>query len=330
MPQRDGVPTDWHVVHLGSMAIGGAGLIMAEATGVVPEGRITMHDTGIWNDQQVNAWRRVTDFVHTQGAVIGLQLAHAGRKASIWPEHGFAGATGTQPPSEGGWQTVAPSPIAFEGYDQPRELQPDEIRDTIQAFADGAVRAVSAGFDVVEVHAAHGYLIHQFLSPLSNQRTDEWGGSLQNRAKFLREIVRAIRAAVQIPIFVRFSATDWIEGGWDVPDTVQVANWLREDGADFFDISSGGLVKGAVIPFRPNYQVPFAHEVKEGAGPASAVGLITTPQQAEEIVATGQADAVMLGREMMRDPHFALRAAVALGVDIDYWPAQYLRAKPKP
>lgn len=325
--KRDGVPTEWQLVHLGAMAAGGGGLIMAEASGVVPEGRISMHDTGMWNDEQVEGWSRVVDFVHSQGAVIGLQLGHAGRKASVWPEWGFD-RKGTQPESEGGWQTVAPSAIAFGSYATPRALERSEILDIVDAFAAAARRAVRAGFDVVEIHAAHGYLIHQFLSPLSNLREDEWGGSLENRARLLREIVRTVRAAVETPVFVRFSASDWVDGGWDVEQTSQVARWLREDGADLFDISSGGLVHDAIIPVGPGYQVPFAHTVHLGTGaPVNAVGLITTPEQAEEVVRSGAAQAVMLGREMMRDPHFALRAAHVLGAEIDYWPPQYLRAR---
>jgi 2,4-dienoyl-CoA reductase-like NADH-dependent reductase (Old Yellow Enzyme family) len=327
--ERDGVPTDWHLVHLGSFARGGAGLIVAEATGVTPDGRISPHDTGIWNDAQVAAWRRITDFVHTQGAVIGLQLAHAGRKASVWPEWGSP-AKGTMPVDDGGWQTVAPSAIAFEGYAAPRALRLDEIPDVVAAFVAGARRALDAGFDLVELHAAHGYLLHQFLSPLSNRRDDAYGGSLENRARLLLEIVAAVRAEVgdRVPVFVRFSASDYAEGGWDAEQTAVVAGWARDAGADFFDISSGGLMAGVRIPLGPGYQVPFAEFVRTTAGVGvNAVGLITEAQQAQQIVESGQADAVMLGRESMRDPHFPLRAAHELGVDVDYWPSQYLRAR---
>jgi 2,4-dienoyl-CoA reductase-like NADH-dependent reductase (Old Yellow Enzyme family) len=329
--RRDGVPTDWHLVHLGSFARGGAGLVMAEATGVAPEGRISPHDTGIWNDEQAAAWRRIVEFGHSQGAVMGIQLAHAGRKASVWPEWGFGVHHGTMPESEGGWQTVSASAIAFGDYAPPRALATDEIPDVVAAFVAAARRALDAGFDLVEVHAAHGYLLHQFLSPLSNQRTDAYGGSLENRARLLLEIVRGVRAEVgeEVPVLVRFSATDYAEGGWDVEQTTTVAGWAREAGADLFDISSGGLITGAHIPSGPGYQVPFAESVATEADvPVVTVGRITEPRQAAEIVESGRADAVMLGREMMRDPHFALRAATELGVDIDYWPPQYLRARP--
>jgi 2,4-dienoyl-CoA reductase-like NADH-dependent reductase (Old Yellow Enzyme family) len=326
---RDGVPTDWHLVHLGSFAQGGAGLILAEATGVTPEGRISPHDTGIWNDEQVAAWRRVTDFAHTQGAVIGLQLAHAGRKASVWPEWGSP-AHGTMTPDEGGWQTVSASAVAFEGYAPPRALALDELPDVVAAFAAGARRALEAGFDLVELHAAHGYLLHQFLSPLSNHREDAYGGPLENRARLLLDIVRAVRTEVgdAVPVFVRFSASDYSEGGWDAEQTATVAGWARDAGADFFDISSGGLMAGVRIPLGPGYQVPFAEFVRATAEvPVNAVGLITEAAQAQQIVSSGQADAVMLGRESMRDPHFPLRAAHELGIELDYWPQQYLRAR---
>lgn len=328
--RRDGVPTDWHLVHLGSFARGGAGLVLAEATGVTPEGRISAHDTGIWNDEQVAAWRRVTDFVRAQGALVGLQLAHAGRKASVWPEWGFA-ERGTMPVADGGWQTVSASDIPFPGYDAPRALRTDELPDVVAAFRAGARRALEAGFDLVEVHAAHGYLLHQFLSPLSNARTDAYGGSLENRARLLLEIVREVRAEVgdAVPVLVRFSATDYVDGGWDPEQTAIVAGWAQEAGADLFDISSGGLVSGVRIPVGPGYQVPLAEEVGARAAlRVSTVGMITEPAQAAEIVDSGRADAVMLGREMLRDPHFALRASTELGVQLDYWPPQYLRARP--
>jgi len=326
----DGVPTEWHLVHLGSFARGGAGLVFAEASGVTPEGRISLHDTGIWSDAQVAAWRRVTAFAHTQGAVIGLQLAHAGRKASAYPEWGAGGHKGTLPETEGGWQTVSASALAFGDYAAPRALTTDEIRDVVDAFVGGARRALDAGFDLVEIHAAHGYLIHQFLSPLSNLRDDAYGGSLENRARLLLEIVSGIRAEVgdDVPVFVRFSATDYVDGGWDEHQTATVAGWARDAGADLFDISSGGLVTGVHIPSGAGYQVPFAESVAAGAHVrVSTVGRITEPRQAAEIVSSGRADAVVLGREMLRDPHFALRAATELGVEVDYWPPQYLRAR---
>jgi len=336
----DGVPTDWHLAHLGSFARGGAGLVMAEATAVNPEGRISPHDTGLWNDEQQRAWARIVSFVHSQGAAAGLQLAHAGRKASIYPEWGETAAghsgTGTMPPSEGGWQTVSASAVAFDGYEPPVALDAAGIEDVRLAFIAAARRAVDAGFDLVEIHAAHGYLLHQFLSPLSNQRTDEWGGSLENRARLLLDIVRGVRAEVgeALPVLVRFSGTDWTEGGWDEEQTATVATWAREAGADLFDISSGGLVR-ARIPTGPGYQVPLAEHVRSSGGVlVNAVGLITDPQQAEDIVASGQADAVMMGREWMRDPHAGLRFAEALGVELEgdqsIWPPQYLRARPYP
>jgi 2,4-dienoyl-CoA reductase-like NADH-dependent reductase (Old Yellow Enzyme family) len=333
---RDGVPTDWHLAHLGSFAMGGAGIVMAEATAVVPEGRISPHDTGIWNDAQVAGWRRVVDFVHAQGALAGLQLAHAGRKASVYPEWGFEqkGSIPLDAPADvdpgKGWVTVSASELAFEGYRAPRALATDELPAVVAAFVAAARRALDAGFDLVELHAAHGYLLHQFLSPLSNTRTDAYGGSLENRARLLLDIVHAVRAEIGelVPLFVRFSASDYAEGGWDAEQTSTVARWAHEAGADFFDISSGGLISGVRIPLGPGYQVPFAEQVRETAEvEVSAVGLITEVEQAAAIVAGGQADAVMLGREMMRDPHFALRAAHELGVDVDYWPPQYRRAR---
>jgi 2,4-dienoyl-CoA reductase-like NADH-dependent reductase (Old Yellow Enzyme family) len=333
---RDGMPTDWHLAHLGSFAMGGAGLVMAEATAVVPEGRISPHDTGIWNDEQARGWRRVVDFVHAQGALAGLQLAHAGRKASVYPEWGFEqkGSIPLDAPADidpgRGWQTVSASELAFEGYRAPRALALDELPAIVSAFAAAARRAIDAGFDLVELHAAHGYLLHQFLSPLSNIRTDSYGGSLENRARLLLDIVRAVRAELgeSVPVLVRFSASDYAEGGWDAAQTATVAAWAHQAGADFFDVSSGGLIAGVRIPLAPGYQVPFAEQVRETAEVAvSAVGLITEADQAAAIVESGQADAVMLGREMMRDPHFALRAAHELGVELDYWPPQYLRAR---
>ena len=321
---RDGVPTDWHLVHLGSFAVGGAGLIVTEAAAVSPEGRISPEDVGIWNDEQRDAWVRVIDFVHSQGAPLGIQLAHAGRKASTYS----TGGHGTVPIDEGGWATVGPSLLPFPGYDAPNELDLAGIDTVVRDFAAAARRSLEAGFDLVEIHAAHGYLLHQFLSPLSNQRTDKYGGSLENRARLVLRVVTAVREAVgdQTPVLVRFSATDWTEGGWDEEQTVTVTEWAKDAGADFFDISTGGNVT-ASIPVEPGYQVPFADYVKSRANVRlNAVGLITTAHQAEEIVASGKADAVMMAREMLRDPHFPLRAAHELGVELDYWPAQYARA----
>jgi len=327
---RDGVPHDWHLVHLGAMAAGGAGLVVAEATAVNPEGRISDHDTGIWNDEQARAWSRITRFLHSQGAASGIQLAHAGRKASIWPEP--MRRPGSQPLEEGGWQTVSASAIAFDGYRAPVALDEAGILTVIDDFRLAAGRAVAAGFDLVEVHAAHGYLVHQFLSPLSNARTDRWGGSLENRARLLLELVRTVREEIgeQMPLFVRFSATDWTLGGWDEEQTAIVAGWAQDAGADFFDISTGGLVASADIPVGPGYQAHFAEYVGERSdAPVSAVGRITNARHADELVAAGRADAVMFGKAMMRDPHFALRAAHELGAGTSMWPLQYLRARPE-
>jgi 2,4-dienoyl-CoA reductase-like NADH-dependent reductase (Old Yellow Enzyme family) len=327
--QKDGVPRDWHLVHLGSLAAGGAGLVIAEASAVSPEGRISDEDTGIWNAEQAAAWSRIVTFIHSQGARAGIQLAHAGRKASVWPEWGN-GRHGTMAWEDGGWQTVSASTLPFPGYDAPVPLDAAGIGKVVADFGAAAARAVGAGFDLVEIHAAHGYLLHQFLSPLSNDRTDEYGGSLENRARLLLAVIEAVRGAIgdHVPLFVRFSATDYAPGGWDERQTAAVAGWAAAAGADFFDISTGGNVTGVTIPLGPGYQVPFARFVKAEADVAvSAVGLITTPAQAEQIVASGQADAVMLGRELLRDPHFPLRAAHEQGATIDYWPPQYLRAR---
>jgi 2,4-dienoyl-CoA reductase-like NADH-dependent reductase (Old Yellow Enzyme family) len=329
--ERDGMPNEWHLVHLGSLARGGAGVVMSEATAVTPEGRISPRDTGIWSDAHEAAWAPIAAFVRSQGALPGMQLAHAGRKASTYAPWG-EDRSGSVPPADGGWQTVAPSALAFDGYATPRALDTSELPGIVHAFADAATRAVRAGFGLVEIHAAHGYLLHQFLSPLSNRRDDAYGGSLENRARLLLEVVRAVRSAVgdELPVLVRFSATDWADGGWDAEQTSAVAGWAREAGADVFDISSGGLVSDVRIPLGPGYQVPFAEQVRAAAGVAvSAVGLITTPQQADAVIRDGRADAVMLGRELLRDPHFPLRAARELGVDLDYWPPQYLRARPR-
>ncbi|SFR86829.1 2,4-dienoyl-CoA reductase [Agromyces sp. CF514] len=328
--ERDGVPHDWHLVHLGSMAAGGAGLVIAEATAVSPEGRISDYDTGLWNDEQAEAWSRVTRFIRSQGAAAGIQLAHAGRKASVWPE--TVRRRGSQPLDEGGWQTVSASAQAFHGLREPVALDEAGIRQVIADFRAAARRALDAGFDLVEVHAAHGYLVHQFLSPLSNLRDDGWGGDLEGRARLLLEIVREVRAEIgeQVPMFVRFSATDWVEGGWDEAQTATVARWCEDAGADFFDVSTGGLVAHADIPVGPGYQAGHAEYVGEhGDVPVSAVGRITNAAHAEQLVASGATDAVMFGKAMMRDPHFALRAAHELGAGSGMWPVQYLRARPE-
>jgi len=325
---REGRPTDWHLVHLGSRAVGGAGLVIAEACAVLPEGRITPDDTGLWSDAHAEAWAPITRFIADQGAVPAVQLAHAGRKASTEaPWHGGG------PAGEGarGWRPVGPSPLPFaEGYPVPRELSTDGITAVVGAFRDAAQRAERAGFEVVEIHMAHGYLLHQFLSPLTNRRTDEYGGSLENRMRLPLEVARAVREAfpVERPIFARISATDWVEGGWDLEQSVALARALRETGVDLVDCSSGGLVPHAKVPLAPGYQVPFAEAIRERAGVMTgAVGLITEPAQAEAIVAGGKADLVLLARQLLRDPYWPLHAAQALGVEVP-WPNQYLRARP--
>ncbi|MHB1843521.1 MAG: NADH:flavin oxidoreductase/NADH oxidase [Deltaproteobacteria bacterium] len=323
----DGMPNDWHLVHLGSRAIGGAAMVMVEASAVCPEGRISTMDSGLWSKAQAQAFRRITNFVRAQGAVAGMQLAHAGRKAST--EVPWQG-NGTVIPARGGWQVVAPSALPFsESYPMPVALTPAEIDGVVERFAAAARLAREAGFQVVELHMAHGYLLHEFLSPLSNQREDQYGGALETRARLPLRVARAVRKAWpdDLPLFVRLSATDWAPGGWELPETVQLARWLKDEGVDLIDCSSGGAVPHAKIPVGPGYQVPFAEAVKRDAGvPTGAVGLITDPHQAEEIVATGKADAVFLARELLRDPYWPLHAAKALGVDVR-WPPQYERAK---
>ena len=328
---RTGVPTDWHLVHYGAFAKGGAGLVIAEATAVAPEGRITPHDTGIWNDEQVAAWKPITAFVKSQGAVMGIQLQHAGRKASVWPDWGFD-QVGSMPLDEGGWETIGPSSTEFPGYRAPREMTIDDITRVQADFVAGALRAVDAGFGVLEIHAAHGYLIHEFLSPASNHRTDEYGGALENRARLLVGIVTDMRNAVgnDIPIFVRMSVTDWLTEGWNEAEAATVASWCQAAGADMFDVSSGGNVLGVTIPIGPGYQVPLAHYIKDHSQvPTTAVGLITDAELANSVIEEKRADAVLIGRESLRDPHWPLRAAVELKAEIDYWPGQYRRAKPK-
>ena len=328
--KTDGIPTDWHMVHLGSFAIGRAGLVMAEATSINAVGRISPHDVGIWNDDQVAAWKRITDFIHSQDVVAGVQLAHAGRKGSTAPGWG-ADYEDSTPADQGGWTTVAPSAVAFGDYDVPEELDTAGIDGVVNDWVHAARRAIEAGFDLVEIHAAHGYLLHQFLSPIANHRTDEYGGSLENRARLLRRVVQAVRVEIgdAVPLFVRVSATDWDERGITVTDVATVAGWLHEDGADLIDTSTGGIAPGIPIPTGPGYQVEFADTIRHTAEmPTNAVGQITAPQQANDIVESGKADAVMLGRELMRDPHFPLRASTALGYTLPYWPDQYLRAQP--
>lgn len=321
----DGMPNDWHHVHLAQFAAGGAGLVIAEASAVSPEGRISPDDAGLWNDDQAEAWRPIVAGINARGAVAGVQLSHAGRKASTTSP--LTGGRGSVPPEAGGWTTVAPSPLAYAAYAQPLALDAAGIEKVVTDFADAARRAVDAGFEVVEVHAAHGYLLHQFLSPLTNNRDDEYGGSFENRVRLLARVVAAVRAAApDAAVFVRFSATDAAEGGWDVADTVAAARVVAEAGADLMDVSSGGLVPEQHIVPGPGYQVEYAATVRRDTGLlVSAVGMIDDPTFGEEIVADGRADAIMSGREWLRDPHYALRAAAALGADSPA-PAQYLRA----
>ncbi len=331
-PADPGMPTRWHDAHLGSLALGGTGLLMAEATAVSPEARITPFDTGIWTDGQADAWARHVDLAHQLGVPMGLQLAHAGRKSSTW--HTWSDVAGSVPLEAGGWPTVAPSAVAFGEYATPEALDRVGIQQVVSDFEAAAARAARAGFDVVEVHAAHGYLLHEFLSPLSNRRTDEWGGTWENRTRLVRSVVRAVRAAWpdERPLFVRLSVTDWAEGGWTLEDSVALATLLGADGADLVDCSSGGLVPDAVIPVGPGYQVPLARTVRHEAGvPVVAVGRITSPEQAEEILVSGAADAVMLGRAFLRDPRWPQRAALALDrAEAVSWPAPYHTAAPTP
>ena len=322
----DGVPGNWHLVHLGSRAVGGAGLVLAEASAVSPEGRISPGDTGLWNDTQCDAWARIAAFIAAQGAVAGIQLAHAGRKAST--DAPWRGGVPLAP-SEGGWTPVAPSALAFDDrHPLPRALDADGIARVVDDFRAAARRAREAGFGVVEIHAAHGYLLHEFLSPLCNRREDEWGGSLANRARLLRATVAAVREAwpAPRPLWVRVSATDWVEGGWDIDECVELARCLVDDGVDLVDCSSGGAVAHAKVPVAPGYQVPFAARIRRDARIATAaVGLITDARQAETILARGDADLVLVGREFLRDPYFPRRAAAELGVAIEA-PPQYRRA----
>ena len=326
----NGFASDWHLVHLGSRAVGGTGLVFTEAAAISPEGRITPDDLGIWADEYIAGLQRITQFIRQQGAVAGIQLAHAGRKASTRTP--LTGGTVIAPTDPGGWQPMAPSAVPFRpGEPEPMALTADGIATLLNDFDAATHRAVAAGFQVVEVHAAHGYLLHNFLSPLSNQRTDEYGGSFENRIRLLLEVVTRVRRIWpdDLPLFVRISATDWTEGGWTADDSVALAGILKSKGVDVIDCSSGGNVAKAQIPARPGYQVPFAARIKQETGIlTAAVGLITTAGQAETILQTGQADIVLLARELLRDPYFPLRAAPLVGDDIA-WPAPYERAKPK-
>lgn len=323
---QDGMPGQWQEIHLGARAMGGAGLIIVEASGVSPEGRITPWCTGIWNDEQAAAWKKIVEICHSYGSKVAMQLAHAGRKASV---HRESSGVGSVPISEGGWQSVSSTSVAFGDYAAPRALTEAEITELVQAFADAARRSAAAGFDAVEIHGAHGYLIHQFLSPLSNDRTDQYGGSLENRARFLMETIAAVRGAIpeSMPLFLRLSATDYAEGGWDQEQTALVSKWATEAGVDLIDVSSGGLITGVKIPTGPGYQVPFAEYLAERINePVSAVGQITDANQAEQILQSGLVDVILIGRASLRDPNWPLRAANELGVEVK-WPEQYERGK---
>jgi 2,4-dienoyl-CoA reductase-like NADH-dependent reductase (Old Yellow Enzyme family) len=323
---KDGHPQAWHLVHLGSRAIGGAGLVFTEASAVEERGRISSADAGIYDDTHIETWRPIVEFIREHGAVPGMQLAHAGRKASTAPPW-----TGGKPvlPQDGGWVPVGPSAVPFDaGYTAPRELSVSEIGEIVGAFKKSAERARAAGFEVIEIHAAHGYLLHQFLSPLSNTRTDEYGGSFENRIRMTSKVVRAVREIwpSRLPLFVRVSATDWKEGGWDLAQTIELARQLKALGVDLIDVSSGGAVPGVKIPFGPGYQTGFAEAIRKEAGMATgAVGMIMEPVQAETILSTEQADVVFLARELLRDPYWPRRTAKALDVKIKA-PAQYERA----
>lgn len=324
---EDGFATDWHLVHLGSRAVGGAGLIITEAAAVSPEGRISPQDLGIWKDEHIPMLARVNAFITTQGSVPGIQLAHAGRKASTPPAWEKSRVLSED---EGGWTTVAPSPIPYRPNDPaPHELTVEEIGKVVDDFKAAARRSLEAGFRVVEIHAAHGYLLHQFLSPLSNFRTDDYGGSFENRARLLLNVIAAVRTKWpdDLPLFVRISATDWVEGGWTPDDSVALARVLLNHDVDLIDCSSGANVPRAPIPVGPLYQVPLADRIKKETGmPTGAVGLITTAAEAEGILADSSADLIFLARQMLRDPYFPLHAAKELGEEV-VWPVQYERAK---
>jgi 2,4-dienoyl-CoA reductase-like NADH-dependent reductase (Old Yellow Enzyme family) len=323
----DGFATDWHLVHLGSRATGGAALVIVEASAVTPEGRITPGDLGFWKDEHIAKHKQIVDFAHSQGAFMGIQLAHAGRKASMsvpWnPER-------VMEPHEGGWTNVmAPSPIPFSPtYPKPQALDAAGIDKVVEHFRAAARRAIAAGYDVIEIHGAHGYLLHEFASPLSNHRTDEYGGSFENRVRLHIRIVDAVRQVWTKPLFIRISATDWAEGGWSIEDSVELSKVLKDHGVDLVDVSSGGLVPNVKIPAGPGYQTPFAHRIRREAGILTgAVGFIIDPAQADHVIRNEQADLVLLAREMLRDPYWPLHAAEHLEKKIS-WPKQYLRAAP--
>src|SRR5437879_6226534 len=326
---HDGYANDWHFVHLGSRAVGGAGLVLTEATAVLPEGRISPEDLGIWSDEHIEMLSRIVSFIHEQGSIAGMQLAHAGRKASTRRPWEGSGAI---PEAEAGWKkVVAPSALPFaESYPMPGALTNDGIQAVVAAFAAAARRACQAGFRVIEIHAAHGYLIHEFLSPLSNKRSDDYGGSFENRTRLCREIVAAVRSEwpKELPLFLRISSTDWVDGGWNINDSVKLAGELKQIGVDLIDCSSGGNVPQAKIPVGPGYQTLFAERIRREAEiMTGAVGMITSSVQAEQIIGVGQADAVIIARQLLRDPYWPLRAARELGQAVS-WPVQYLRAAP--
>nr|WP_256398467.1 NADH:flavin oxidoreductase/NADH oxidase [Pseudarthrobacter sp. C4D7] len=327
-----GVPTDWHLVHLGGFAVGGAAMILTEAAAVNAEGRISPRDAGLYNDEQAAAWQRIISFVHRNGAAdtkIGVQLAHAGRKASTyWP---FSGKQGSVPASDGGWDTVGPSASAFEGYAAPAAMSVEQIHGVIADFAAAAERAVAAGFDTMEIHGAHGYLLHQFQSPLINQREDEWGGDEAGRNRLMLAVVDAVRAVIpdSMPLLLRISATDWAPGGVDQAASVRLAGQAAAQGVDLVDVSSGGAVAHQQIKPGLGYQTGFSAAIRAETGtPTGTVGLVTTPGQAEHAIATGQADGVFIARAALRDPHWWLRAAFELGHELA-WPPQYERAIPR-
>lgn len=325
---EEGMADDWHLVHLGSRAVGGAGLIFVEASAVTAQGRITPADMGIWDDRHIEPLARIASFIHRMDSVAGIQLAHAGRKASCRVP--WEGGVRLKP-EEGGWEVVAPSEIPFRESDPaPHALTLTDMNEIIDAFVAAGRRAVLAGFRVIEIHSAHGYLLHSFLSPLSNHRAHPYGGNLENRMRFLLLVATALRQTIpaDMPLFTRISATDWIEGGWDLDQSIALAQALKPVGVDLIDASSGGNVAKAVIPLAPGYQVPFAAAIREQADiPTAAVGMITEPAQADAIITSGQADLVFLAREMLREPYWALKAGRALGQD-QKWPVQYERAKP--
>lgn len=323
----DGFINDWHLVHLGARAVGGAAVVMTEAAAITPEGRISPEDLGIWKDEHIPGLKKVTDFIQSQNAIPGIQLAHAGRKAS---HHSPWKGNDALKENEGAWTTIAPSALPFkEDEPMPKEMTIDEIRECVDNFKAAAVRAFNAGFKIIEIHGAHGYLVNEFLSPLSNLRKDEYGGSFENRVRFLLEIITAIRSVwpAEYPLFVRISATEWTTGGWDADDSVRLARLLETKDVDLIDCSTGGNIPGVRIELKPLYQVPFAERIKKETSLLSgAVGLITTAAECEQIIAEGKADVIFLARQLLRDPYFPLHAAKELGVEVT-WPDQYLRAK---